>query len=89
MRSKKNSLKKKVPKRYKNKVHGTLISLCLSKLTTIQISGTKEIKIAPVKPLGGQEIKNRIAERKHAPINFKNLIFSNSIAINCFNLLQI
>jgi len=51
--------------------------------------GTRDTKINPGNELGGQEIKNNNTDKRQVRICFTNLIFSNSIAINCFNLLQI
>ena len=51
--------------------------------------GTKAIKIKMGNEFGGHEIKNSSADNKQKRICLTNLIFYNSIAINCFNLLQI
>ena len=73
--------------RYKNQVEKTFFSVL--KLNTNHKIGTKAIKIKMGNEFGGHEIKNSGADNKHKRICLTNLIFYNSIAINCFNLLQI
>ena len=47
------------------------------------------MKIKIGNEFGGHEIKNSSTDNKQKKICLTNLIFYNSIAINCFNLLQI
>ena len=80
---------KKAINRDANNIQAAYFLFPKSKLKTSHRMGTKAIKINPGTELGGQEIKNNNAVNRQARICFTNLIFSNSIAINCFNLLQI
>lgn len=73
--------------RYKNQVEKTFFPVL--KLNTNHKIGTKAIKIKIGNEFGGHEIKNSSADNKQKRICLTNLIFYNSIAINCFNLLQI
>ena len=73
--------------RYKNQVEKTFFPVL--KLNTNHKIGTKAIKINIGNEFGGHEIKNSSADNKQKRICLTNLIFYNSIAINCFNLLQI
>ena len=73
--------------RYKNQVEKTFFPVL--KLNTNHKIGTKAIKIKMGNEFGGHEIKNSSADNKQKRICLTNLIFYNSIAINCFNLLQI
>ena len=73
--------------RYKNQVEKSFFPVL--KLNTIHKIGTKAIKIKMGNEFGGHEIKNSSADNKQKRICLTNLIFYNSIAINCFNLLQI
>ena len=73
--------------RYKNQVEKTFFPVL--KLNTSHKIGTKAIKIKMGNEFGGHEIKNNSADNKQKRISLTNLIFYNSIAINCFNLLQI
>ena len=73
--------------KYKNQVEKTFFPVL--KLNTSHKIGTKAIKIKMGNEFGGHEIKNSSADNKQKRICLTNLIFYNSIAINCFNLLQI
>ena len=73
--------------RYKNQVEKTFFPVL--KLNTNHKIGTNAIKIKMGNEFGGHEIKNSSADNKQRRICLTNLIFYNSIAINCFNLLQI
>ena len=73
--------------RYKNQVEKTFFPVL--KLNTNHKIGTKAIKIKTGNEFGGHEIKNSNAVNKQKRICLTNLILYKSIAINCFNLLQI
>ena len=73
--------------RYKNQVEKTFLPVL--KLNTNHKISTKAIKIKTGNEFGGHEIKNNSADKKQKRICITNLIFYNSIVINCFNLLQI
>ena len=73
--------------KYKNQVEKTFFPLL--KFNKNHKIGTKAIKIKRGNEFGGHEIKNNSADNKQKRICLTNLIFYNSIAINCFNLLQI
>ena len=80
---------KKVRARLKYKNHEEKTFVPELKLNTNHKIGTKAIKIKMGNEFGGHEIKNSSADNKQKKICLTNLIFYNSIAINCFNLLQI
>ena len=80
---------KKVRRRLRYKNQGEKAFSPILKLNTNHKIGTKAIKIKRGNEFGGHEIKNNSADNKQKRICLTNLIFYNSIAINCFNLLQI
>ena len=80
---------KKVRTRLRNKNQVEKTFFPVLKLNTSHKIGTKAIKIKMGNEFGGHEIKNSSADNKQKRICVTNLIFYNSIAINCFNLLQI
>ena len=73
--------------KYKNQAEKTFFPVL--KLNTNHKIGTKAKKENIGNEFGGHEIKNSSADNKQKRICLTNLIFYNSIAINCFNLLQI
>ena len=87
VRDKFSTKKVRTKLRYKNQVEKTFLPVL--KLNTNHKIGRKAIKINTGNEFGGHEIKNSSADIKQRRICLTNLIFYNSIAINCFNLLQI
>lgn len=82
---------KLIPKKVKNKnpTNFKVEFRFLSESKTNLRTGIKEMKIKYGNEFGGQDTKNKVMAIHKCKISFTNLIFSNSIAINCFNLLQI